>query len=213
MKEEEEMASATSPSAPAPDMAWVEAMSAELTEELIDGVRNFARLRALGVANAGRKVDEYYVRELVQDVIGDTFTGVLHWDPNVVSLKTHLLRAVQFRSRDDREHEKSFPHDSIGDGSDRSVHAENEASELANGAARAENRRYAAEVMAQIRDEARADKAVLRLLDAYDAGASTKSEVMACSKMKARTYHNARIRLSRLARNLTNRKLADKARA
>jgi hypothetical protein len=202
-----------SPSRFTPDDAWLEALQTQLTEELTDRVRNFARMRALGVANTGRKVDDYYVRELVQDAIVDTYEGVLRWDPARVSLETHLLRAVQFRSRNDRTHAIEYPHDSLGDGTDRSIFAESDASETVAPERTGERRRYAAEVMDAIRAAASADKAVLRILDAYDAQATTKTEVMAFAGMKARTYHNARIRLTRIVRNLSNHKLTDKARA
>src|SRR5688572_10635736 len=100
----DELDEARSPMPFTPDGGWLDALQLQLTEELIDRVRNFARLRALGVANTGRKVDEYYVRELVQDAVADTYEGVLRWDPDRVLLEMHLLRAVQFRSRNDREH-------------------------------------------------------------------------------------------------------------
>jgi hypothetical protein len=196
-----------------PDDAWLDAFQAQLTGETVDRARKFARMRALGVANTGRKVDDYYARELVQDAIADTFEGVLRWDPARVTLEAHLTRAVQFRSRDHRMHEIAFPHDALGDGTDESLLAEREASGVATTEPDLEKRRYAAELLAYIRDETAADKPVLRILDAYDAGATTKAEVIAYTKMKARTYHNARIRLGRIVRDLTNRRLARKAHA
>ncbi len=42
--------------------------------------------RAFAVAAGGRKVDDYYARELVQDAIGDTWSGVLRWDPKRCTL-------------------------------------------------------------------------------------------------------------------------------
>lgn len=197
----------------APDDAWIDAFQAQLTEEAIDRVRRFARMRALGVANTGRKVDDYYARELVQDAIADTFEGVLRWDPARVTLEAHLTRAVQSRSRDDRTHEIAFPHDTMGDPDERSQLVESEASIAAATDHDLEKRRYASELMARIREEAAGDKAVLRILDGYDAGATTKAEVIEHTKMKARTYHNGRIRLGRIVRNLTNRKLAGQAHA
>lgn len=213
MTKEIELDGAESPMPFAPDDGWLEALQLQLTDELTDRVRNFARLRALGVANTGRKVDEYYVRELVQDAIADTFEGVLRWDPKRVSLEAHLLRAVQFRTRNDRDHAIAFPHDAIGDETDRSKFAESEASETVQTERVSETRRHCVEVMAQLRDASTRDKDVLRILDAYDAGATTKAEVMAHSKMKSRTYHNARIRMGRIVRAFTNHKLAGQARA
>jgi len=42
---------------------------------------------------------------------------------------------------------------------------------------------------------------------------ATKDDVLALTKMKARTYHNAHIRLKRIVRTLTDHKLAQQARA
>lgn len=57
------------------------------------------------------------------------------------------------------------------------------------------------------------DSPVLRVLEAYAAGAQTKDDVLAFTKMKARTYHNAHIQLKRIVRNLTDHQLAPRARA
>jgi hypothetical protein len=43
--------------------------------------------------------------------------------------------------------------------------------------------------------------------------AQTKDDVLAFTRMKARTYHNAHIRLKRIVRNLTNGTLAPMLRA
>ena len=51
------------------------------------------------------------------------------------------------------------------------------------------------------------------MLDAYDAGATTKDDVLAFAKMRDRTYHNAHIRLKRIVRALTDHTLASKVRA
>jgi hypothetical protein len=58
MTKEIEFDGAESPMPFAADDGWLEALQLQLTDELIDRVRNFARLRALGVTNTGRKVDE-----------------------------------------------------------------------------------------------------------------------------------------------------------
>jgi len=180
---------------------------------LIDKLRNYARPRALSVAYAGRKVDTYYTRELVQDAIGDTWAGALRWDPLRCSLETHLRRAIKSRSSKHRKFAVDNPHDAIGDESSASRTAERDASSLVADSEHAARSLYARETMAQVRAAAATDKPVLRVLDAYDAGAQTKDDVLAFTKMKARTYHNAHIRLKRIVRNLTDAKLAPKARA
>src|SRR3569833_179380 len=78
-----------------PDEAWIDGFQKQLTAELVDALRNYARMRSLAVGYAGRKVDDYYARELVQDAIGDTWTGVRRWDPQRCDLQCHLVRVIQ----------------------------------------------------------------------------------------------------------------------
>lgn len=196
-----------------PDDAWVEEFERQLTPTLIDRLRNYATPRALAVASAGRKVDDYYTRELVQDAIGDTWAGILRWDPARCALEFHLLRAIQSRTDKHRKHAVDNPHDALGDENGASRRAEQDASDLVADPQHAVQRVYAHETMTQIRAASAGDKAVLRVLDAYDAGAQTKHDVLAFTRMKERTYHNAHIRLRRIVRNMTDGKLASKARA
>ena len=197
----------------APADAWVDEFDKQLTPKLIDKLRSYARPRAFAVASAGRKVDDYYTRELVQDAIGDTWSGVLRWDPKRCALEYHLLRAIESRTDKERKRARAQPHEALGDETDASRLAERDASSLAADPEHAVQRLFARETMAQIRLAAAQDKPVLRVLDAYDAGAETKDDVLAFAKMKERTYHNAHIRLKRIVRNLTDRKLAPRARA
>jgi hypothetical protein len=196
----------------APDNRWCAEFEKQLTSKLIDGLRNYARPRAFAVAAAGRKVDDYYARELVQDAVGDTWTGVLRWEPKRCTLEHHLIRAIQSRSDKHRKHAQANPHDAIDDGTGASRAAESDAASMC-WRADAAQRVYSQETMALVRAEAGVDKSVLRVLDAYDAGATTKDDVLELTKMKARTYHNAHIRLKRIVRALTDHKLAQRARA
>ena len=100
----------------------------------------------------------------------------------------------------------------IDDETGASRAAESDASSLCWRSDAAE-RVYSRETMKLIRAEVGVDKSIIRVLDAYDAGATTKDDVLALTKMKDRTYHNAHIRLKRIVRTLTDHKLAQKARA
>src|SRR5690606_16600843 len=97
----------------APNDAWLDEFEKQLTPKLNDKLRNYARPRAFAVAVAGRKVDDYYTRELVQDAIGDTWSGLLRWDPNRCSLELHLMRAIQSRTDKHRKHAAANPHDAL----------------------------------------------------------------------------------------------------
>lgn len=165
------------------------------------------------MAAAGRKVDDYFARELVQDAIGDTWNGTLTWDPERCSLELHLIRAIQSRADKHRKHAKANPHDAIGDYTPASRAAEADASEQWLDHEQAAQRTYSRETMELLRRDAMHDKQILRILDAYDAGATTKSDVLTIAKMQDSTYHKAHIRLKRIVRKLTDYKLASKARA
>src|SRR5690348_5751842 len=68
-----------------PSEEWIEAFEAQATEDLYLRIKRYARARARLVAHAGRPIDEQYTNDLVQDAIGDTFDGVLAWDPERVT--------------------------------------------------------------------------------------------------------------------------------
>ncbi len=196
-----------------PEDPWVDEFNKQLTPKLILSLQNYARPRVLAISYYGRKVDDYDTRAIVQDAIGDTWTGLLRWDPKRWTLEYHLMRAIQGRADKERKRAKDLPHDSIGDGTDASKYAESDASEHVADSEHAVQRVYSTETMAQVRALASRDKPLLRVLDAYDAGAQTKDDVLSHTKMKERTYHNAHLRLKRIVRNLTDRKLASKVRA
>ena len=184
---------------PAADGAWCAAFRAQLTSALREQLHAFARRRAHEVSRAGVTADDYYERELVADAIADTFLGELRWDPAVVDLATHLVRAIQFRTRDDRDHAIAFPHVGLDDNErGDATPTERESSTLTAAEPSADATRFAAEVLARLHTLARGDRSVLRLLDAYAAGATRKADVMSHCRMTSATYHNARIRLSRL---------------
>ena len=165
------------------------------------------------MADAGRKVDDYYARELVLDALGDTWLGVVRWDPEKCSLAYHLVRTIEGRADKHRKQALAHPHDALGDDTAASRIAECDASELIGDDQAPITRVHASEMMAQVRALAAKDKDVLRVLDAYDAGCETKDEVLAHARMKSRTYHNAYGRLRRIVRQLTDHKLATRLRA
>jgi hypothetical protein len=197
----------------APPEDWIQQFKKQCTQSLITGLNKYAHTRMLAVAHCGRKVDDYYTRELVLDAIGDTWMGVVRWDPSRFTLKHHLVRVIDGHSHKHAKHAIAHPHDALGDDCSESRAAERDASEQVADAELAAKRVYASETLTTIRGLAAGDKDVLRILDAYDAGATTKEDVLLIAKMKDRTYHNAYCRLQRIIRNLTDQRLAPKAKA
>lgn len=193
---------------------WIDQFETQLTEEMSARVHRFARPHALSVAYAGRKIDEDYIRGVVQDAIGDTWIGRVTWDPAKVSLERHLCRVVQFRTKDDRVHAQEFRPVALGDDTDASRRAESDASTwVAGDVPHAETVAYKNEVMAQLRAEFAKDKPVQRILAAYDRGAKTKAEILEVARMSPRIYNNAYTRIKRFIRRMTNTTLAPKAQA
>ena len=193
--------------------AWIKQYVKQATPKTIAGLNAFARTRALTVADAGRKVDDYYARELVQDALGDTWSGAVRWDPEKCSLAYHVVRTIEGRADKHRKHALAHGHDAIGDDTAGSRAAEAQASWLNGDDEAAITHVHKSETMTQVRALAAKDKDVLRLIAAYDAGCETKDEVLKHARMKSRTYHNAYGRLRRIVRQLTGNKLATKARA
>ncbi len=196
-----------------PNERWLRDYQNQATPKLIAGLNQYARTRALAVADTGRKVDDYYARELVADALGDTWFGVVRWDPSKCSLGYHLVRTIEGRSDKHRKHAEARPHDALDDNTAESRTAEAGASKLRNDGCAAVERVHASEVLAQIRALANRDKPLLRILDAYDAGCIAKDDVLAHARMTERTYHNAYGRLRRIVRHLTDTNLAAKRHA
>ena len=196
-----------------PSEAWIKQYTKQATPKMIAGLNQFARTRALTVAGSGRKVDDYYARELVLDALGDTWLGVVRWEPEKCSLGYHLVRTIEGRADKHRKQAFARPHEALGDDTSSSRIAECEASELIGDGQAPITRVHANEMMDQVRALAATDKDVLRVLAAYDAGCETKEEVLAHARMKSRTYHNAYGRLRRIARHLSDSKLASQLRA
>jgi integrase len=98
-----------------PSEDWINEYQKQATPKLIAGLNQYARTRALTVAAAGRKVDDYYARGLVLDALGDTWLGVVRWDPSKCSLGYHMVTTIDGRADKHRKHAEKHPHYSIGD--------------------------------------------------------------------------------------------------
>ncbi|MGE3761846.1 MAG: hypothetical protein AB7L94_06325 [Kofleriaceae bacterium] len=197
----------------APTEQWLRKYRAQATTDLIASLNRYARTRAFAVGAAGRKVDDYYARELVVDALSDTWFGVVRWDPEKSSLRHHIVRTIDGRSDKHRKQAEKRPHDAIGDDTENARTAEAEASEQTDDETARVRRRDASEKMAAIRALAANDAPLLRILDAIAAGCETKKEVLAHARMRSSTYQNAYARLRRIIRHLNDYQLADKRRA
>ena len=189
-----------------PSDAWINAFNTQCTEELWKKLKPFAARCARGVGKAGGVVDDYYVRELVQDVLADTRLGVLRWDPSAKSLEEHARDAIASRTYHDRGHAKRYPRESIDAFDPDSSHATMaaiDASLLDQREASLHTAALVENALMELRELAAGDSVVLRLLDAFEVRATTKADVMLVTDLSDRTYHAARTRLDRLVTRLS----------
>lgn len=188
-----------------PDEAWIEAFEHQNTDELRKRAKRFARSRARFVARAGGRGDDFYAAELVHDALTDTLLGVLSWNPDVVSLETHVFGAIRCRTKNDRIRALRFRHCSIDASDAGGVMTELESSLSAQQAvASPESLRFSTEVLDQVRELAGDDAPILRIVDAIALGASEPKEIMSLATMSEKTYKKARLRLGRLVEQLSN---------
>jgi hypothetical protein len=141
------------------------------------------RFQALPHSDAG------YAAQVVRDVVGKTFEGLLTWDPRV-SLFTHLAHAICLQMRHDRDHASRFRRDFVDD-DPLTLDAE------AISEGDAQRRRLTAGLVA-MRQLAAGDEHLLRLLDALEQGATSRSSVIEDSGLSLAEYEAAHERLVRL---------------
>lgn len=188
--------------------AWTEAFATECTEQLYDVGRQFAAKRAAVVRWCGGIADDYYIQELVTNVISDTAAGVLHWNPQVESLEAHVLDAIWTRTNHDCARALRYRHEPVDvfdPEAPRTLIAEIEAT-LADGVPSLwfGHSAESTERLARLRELVGADDThVLDMIDAFEAGATTKADVIHFTGMLAKEYHAARNRLTRLVAKLS----------
>lgn len=188
-----------------PSEQWIDEFDKQSTANgFEERLKRFARMRANMVAHAGRRVDDFYARELVQDAIDDTLEGVLAWDPARATLQHHLVSAIRSRTRHDYVQAQRFQHHSfdVASASPRLL-ADVESSLAAEATTTTlELSDATVRVLAAIRRIAANDADVLRLIDAYVQGATKKSDVMIVSGLTSKRYEAARKRQHRLVKQL-----------
>lgn len=184
--------------------AWLEAFTAQCTNQLYEVARRFAARRAAVVARCGGTVDDYYVRELVANAISDTAAGILRWDPAAQSLEAHVLDAISCRANHDCSRALRYRHEAVDLFDPEAPRAliEEVETKLADSVTSLGSRPRAdrGERVNRLRELAGPDDAnVLLILDAFEAEAVTKSDVLHFSGLSDKEYRAARKRLDRLA--------------
>src|SRR3954470_3518182 len=94
---------------------WRAAFEAQCTRELLRKAERFAERRARKLRMVGVVLDDDYARHLMQDVLGDTTTGLLRWDPCAERLEDHIMDAIATRVHHEIARARRFPHVSLDD--------------------------------------------------------------------------------------------------
>jgi hypothetical protein len=170
-------------------------------EQLADAVaqvQSFAQRRARLIALAGGISD---ADDLIAAALVDTLGGVVEWDPSRKMLAAHLRDVIQSRSRHDFARSNRFPMARFGVWEEwiLAVPAAPEPQVDDNHKSVA----LVGQVIAELRQLADGDAAVLRILDAYQGGAVIRSDVIAASGLTSVKYQRARRRLRRKSRQLS----------
>jgi hypothetical protein len=185
---------------------WLDAFEWQCTKELLKKARRCAAHRARKLSRAGGHVDDDYVHELVQDVLGDTLLGTLRWDPGSKSLQDHVIDAIATRVHHDVVRAARFPHVSLDAEDPESSHvvlAAADASLLAEQLASPETVRLAEDSFGELWELAADDPEVRLLLGALADGATCRDDVMIMTGMSEQDHHAARNRLDRLIARLS----------
>jgi hypothetical protein len=182
---------------------WLAGFRAQYTPELVDSVLAYAASRASWIARHKATHDPHLARELVDDAVGDTFLGVVTWEPDDVSLAVHLKRVIRSRTSHELERLAKFPQVRINQ--TPSLDFEREVSEAMEAQSAGSTTDLSTCIDATIdalRALAAGDDRVLMLLDAYGEGAIDCRDVTRVTGMSAGEYDNARRRLMRLVPKL-----------
>ncbi len=180
------------------------AFKEQATEELRRRALRYARQRATLVRRAGRRIDNLYARELVQDALTDTWAGVVAWDPAKRSLLKHVLDVIRSRSWKDAQWAERSPHLSL-DVNDTAAAITAEASHHL--AMQAQTSPFmigelTVVVVTELQKLAEGDAAATALLAAWADGAVGRTDVMQHTGMSRQEYRIARKRLTYLVRDL-----------
>ena len=161
------------------------------------------------VAQIERKTpwrDQLGADDRLHTAILKTLDGTRKWDPERVNLGGHLFGVVSSDVSSELKHAGRFRHVSVQDDAHDLEALRDEIEDSLARTAPANDELPCSTpwsiALHALRSLATGEPDVLALLDAYDAGAFEKREVMRVSKLKSRTYDRAFDRLVELAQRV-----------
>ena len=181
-----------------------QAFAEQASDELIRRASRYARQRAAIVRRAGRRIDNLYGRELVQDALIDIWSGAVAWDPARCSLLDQVRSVVRSRSWKDAQWAQRSPHLSL-DVHDTAAAITAEASHQFAMQAQVQPfmiRGLTAAVVTELKRLAEGDAAAMAVLRAWADGVVGQGEVMEHTRLCRQEYRIARARLAYLVHEL-----------
>jgi hypothetical protein len=193
----------------APAESWRASFEKQATVKSLEKLHRIARARLAAFSGGYGNVPESDVDDVVIAVLGDTWSGVLAWNPTVKPLYAHLKDAIKYRVRNGAKLiRRRRRHDELCE----DERGEMFSGEVAAGAivptVDARNRRdmhlsaVAHETLSALRPLAARDADVSSLLDALGRGVVDRDEVLEETGMTITEHNNAWRRLGRLTREL-----------
>jgi hypothetical protein len=182
-----------------PPPTWRAQFKAQANADMMDDVVGYVGKRAVWIEHRQGRRAPGLVREMIQDALGDTFAGIVKWDPARCSLALHLKTVVCSRLSHEFDRAEQFQHINVADAPECDVH-----DALAGDAKPVdlELDQYVDQFEKRLRLLADGDEAVLALLDVYLEGITERGKVCRATGLTKAAYHNAHRRLKRLAENL-----------
>jgi hypothetical protein len=197
-----------------PDPERLQALDAVLTDEVIDKVARMLKREILALRGAGVPVDEdedVAAAELVQEAAVQMIVGdrIWHADLPIVTqlyqaarsnISAHKCKAKNWRSRpmNDNNLDDTDPGES-----ERMAEVAKAGPLRSAKPGRAITMHHdGRRLLARLRDRLRPLDALHQLLDAYEAGAQTRGEVMELTGLSGKRFDNLRDRLDRLLKKL-----------
>lgn len=182
-----------------PSPAWRAQFKAQATQDMMDDVYGYVAKRATWIEHQQGRRAPGLIREMIQDALGDTFAGIVTWDPSRCSLALHLKSVIRSRLSHELERAEQFAHVGVDDAPEVDVSAVMERSAKTTDPKLDE---YVEEFARRLRDLASDDEAVLALLESYLSGVTERAQICRATGMTKAAYHNAHRRLKRLADKL-----------
>lgn len=159
-----------------PSERWIEKFERECTEALLRRARSYAARYAQDVGWNLPSASAHDPGDVVSNIVKDTLSGALRWNHETEELGQHLFDAIRSRVACHAETSKRYRHESIdatdSDGTS-SMMSEVEAQlEAAAEEATIDTRERAAESLRSLRYLAGRNPLVLRLITAFENGAT-----------------------------------------